>query len=62
MAEPLVESEVLIAYRDGKELCVEVAAKRKTWREVVNKLFNARVSLTLDSPTAFHHRPFAAHF
>lgn len=53
LADPLVEFEVLIAYREDKELCVEVRAKRNTWRVVVNREFNARVSLTLARPTSY---------
>jgi len=46
LAKPLSDSELLIAYRDGKEICVEVRAKRDTWRDVVNEHINARVSLS----------------
>lgn len=49
MAHPLNETEILIAYRDGKEHCVDVRVSREghSYRELTQLEFNARVSLTV---------------
>jgi hypothetical protein len=45
-AEPLTESETLVAYRDGRELCVDVHVRRTSWRHLEVPEFHAKVNLT----------------
>lgn len=52
LAEPLVDSETKIVFKDGKDLCIEVTVNRKTWRDVKRPQFNARVNL-LASESSF---------
>lgn len=49
LAEPLKDTEVLVAYREGKEIVVDARVEREArgYTELTQKEFNARVSLTV---------------
>lgn len=45
MAEPEGDSAVLIAHREKHAICVSVPVERKSWHEITQTHFNARVEL-----------------
>lgn len=46
LASPVADSEILVAFRDGKDICVSARVKRDSWRDLVQPYFDARISLT----------------